>query len=411
MGALAASAGVLAALLHFAGALKSTPPLAALPFDLTAAAALGLLAALALLVPGCAWRAGRTVALPLGACGALWLWMVLAGAWSPSRAVLAARLVDAVLLAPAMLAAGLAVAAEDRALRACADAALAIGVFTAAAIAWGLATDRVVLGGLPGEAPEQVRVQYQIAGLAIASAAALAALRAVEARGAAGRLGWLGLTAGLGAAALLPGGRAALAALALAVALAPALALWRRGRRGLALAWPAAVLGGAAAALALILADPSLAAGLRTLERLAEGEVAQSSGRLSLWQAALEEGGAALPWGLGTGGFTIAAGHGDRRGLHPHNHALEALAEGGLPGLLLWLAAFGGGAAAALRLAARAAPWRAARVAALTLPVGLTVMVSTDLGNRMAWFALGLALGLGLRAEMGDVCARRQAGP
>jgi hypothetical protein len=32
----------------------------------------------------------------------------------------------------------------------------------------------------------------------------------------------------------------------------------------------------------------------------------------------------------------------------------------------------------------------------MVLPVALTVMVSTDLGNRMAWFALGLALSLGV---------------
>lgn len=406
---LGTATGILAAVLHFAGALKSAPPLAALPFDITAAAALALLALLPLLLLDRAWRLDGRIALPLAACGALWLWLVLAGAWSPSRAVLPAKLLDAVLLGPAMLAIGLAVAGEARALRACAAAALAIGLFVAAAIAWGLATDRVVLGGVPGASPDLVRVQYQIAGLAIASAAALAALRAVEARRFPARAGWLAVAAGLGAAALLPGGRAALAALVVALAVAPAIALWRGGRAGLALVWPLAVLAAAAAMLAAVLGDPPLATGLRTVERLAEGEVAQSSGRLALWRAAADQGGAALPWGLGTGGFTIAAGHGERRGLYPHNHALEALAEGGLPGIALWLLAFGGGAVAAVALGARTEGWRAARVAALAVPVGLSVMVSTDLGNRMAWFALGLALGLGVVAEGRDVRALRQA--
>lgn len=401
--------GILAAILHFAGALKSTPLGAALPFDLTAAAALGLLALLPLLLAARDWRADPLVALPLAACGALWLWLVLAGAWSPSRGILAAKLPDAVLLGPAMLVAGMAVAGQGRVLARCADAALAIGAFVAAAIAWGLATDSIVLGGMPGASPDLVRVQYQIAGLAIASAAALAAVRAAEAARPAARMAWLGLAGLLSAAALMPGGRAALAALALALAVAPAIALWRAGRRGLALLWPGAVVGGAALVLAVVLADPSLAAGLRTLERLSEGEVAQSSGRLPLWRAAAEQGGAALPWGLGTGGFTIAAGHGERRGLYPHNHLLEAMAEGGLPGLVLWLAAFGGGGLAAVILGARAEPGRAARVAALALPVALSVMVSTDLGNRMAWFALGLALGLGVSAAPRHVPALRQA--
>jgi O-antigen ligase len=410
MRGIAGMTGVLAAVLHFAGAVKSTPFGAALPFDVTVAAALGLFALLPLLLAGQGWRVDPLLGLPLAACGALWLWMVLAGAWSPSRGILAAKLPDAVLLGPAMLAAGMAVAGDGRALARCADAALAIGTLVAASIAWGLATDSIVLGGLPGASPDLLRVQYQIAGLAIASAAAVAAIRAAEAGRWPARAFWLALAAVLSASALLPGGRAALAALALAVAVAPLITLWRGGRRGIALAWPGLVLLGALSVLLVVQSDPPLAAGLRTLERLAEGEVAETSGRLPLWRVAAERGGAALPWGLGTGGFTVAAGHGERRGLYPHNHLLESLAEGGLPGLALWLLAFGGGGVAALLLGARAGAGRASRVAALALPVALSVMVSTDLGNRMAWLALGLALGLGVTAAPRHVPALRQAG-
>lgn len=409
MGHIAGLAGASAAMLHFAGALKSTMLGALLPFDLTAAAAAALVVLLPLPACAVAWRADPLIGLPVAACGALWLWLVVAGSWSPSGSILAAKLQDIVLMAPAMLAAGMAVTAQDDALRRCADATIAIGVLVAGSIAWGLATDSIVLGGLPGASPDQLRVQYQIAGLAVASAAALAAVRAAETPRRHRAALWLLLAAILSATALLPGGRAALAALALAMAAAPAIALWRRGRQGLALFWPGAVLLGTLTVLVAVLSDPPLAAGLRTLERLSEGEVAQSSGRTPLWNAALAKGGEAMPWGLGTGGFTIAAGHGERRGLYPHNHLLEAMAEGGLPGLALWLGAFGGGALAALRLGMRARPGRAARVAALTLPMAVSVMVSTDLGNRMAWFALGLALGLGLRAVRCDVRTLRQA--
>jgi hypothetical protein len=34
----------------------------------------------------------------------------------------------------------------------------------------------------------------------------------------------------------------------------------------------------------------------------------------------------------------------------------------------------------------------------LCLPIAVKLQVSTDLGNRMAWLALGLALGLGVSA-------------
>jgi O-antigen ligase len=182
------------------------------------------------------------------------------------------------------------------------------------------------------------------------------------------------------------------------VALAPALRLGLDRRIGAAAAWLcAAALAGTAGA-ALLLLDPERVQGLRTLERLT-GEAAGLEARLSLWSAALDWAGQAAPFGLGTGGFTIAAGHGERRGLYPHNHALEALAEAGLPGLVLWLAAFAGGLAAAVRLLGRVAPARAARIAALVLPVAMGAMVSSDLGNRMAWFALGLALSLGVTSR------------
>ena len=387
-----------AAVVHFAGALKSTPLLAGLPFDLTLVAALGLVGPLVLVVAGRRWMVGPGLAVPLAACGGLWLWMVLAGVWSPSSVVLGAKLPEAVLLGPAMLAAGMVVGGDAEGLRRFAWACLALGVFVAASVVWGVATDAVVFGGLLQGNPDQVRVQYQIAGLAMASAGGLAAVRAVESRGALAALGWLIVVGALGAAALVPGGRLALLAFGMTVAAAPMVVLWRQ-QAVLAFFWPLLALAAGGAALAALLADPSGAEGLRTIERFTEGGVGEQSGRLPLWRAALGWAGAAAPLGLGSGGFTIAAGFGERRGMYPHNHALEALAELGLPGFALWLLAFGGGAVAALRLGARVAPWRAARVAALVLPMALSVMVSTDLGNRMAWFALGLALSLGLEAR------------
>jgi hypothetical protein len=61
---------------------------------------------------------------------------------------------------------------------------------------------------------------------------------------------------------------------------------------------------------------------------------------------------------------------------------------------LLWLLAFGGAALVALIRLPAVAPERAIAIGAMVLPVAITVMVSTDLSNRMAWFALGLALSL-----------------
>jgi len=399
----AALAGASAAALQFAGALKSSPPLAALPFDLTALSAALLAPALLLLACNRRWHLQPALALPLAASGALWCWLVLAGTWSPSREVLAAKLPEAVLLGPAVLLGGLAVGADAAARRWLCGAALLIGPFVAVTVAWGLASGAAVLGGLPGAGGDATRVQYQLAGTAMACAAGLAAVRAAEARGI-GRAFWAGLVLLLAAGALLPGGRAALVSLGAAVLLAPAAALWSARRGGAALAWVLAAGLCGLLLLAALLADPGRAEGLRTLERFT-GDGVAASARPQLWSAALRLAGESAPLGLGTGGFTVASGSGERRGLYPHNHLLEALAEGGAPGLLLWLGAFGGGAALlALRLR-RLDPGRAGRLVALVVPVAIGAMVSTDLGNRMVWFALGLALSAALDSRRPEAVA------
>jgi O-antigen ligase len=125
----------------------------------------------------------------------------------------------------------------------------------------------------------------------------------------------------------------------------------------------------------------------------------ESSGRGPLWEEALRLAGLAMPFGLGTGGFSLAAGFGEWRGRHPHNLAIEALVEAGLPGLALWLIAFGGAGFVFWRLGRSAPSWRVARLLMLCLPMAVTLQVSTDLGNRMAWLTLGLALGIGVTAR------------
>jgi O-antigen ligase len=385
---LAGMAGLMAAVLQMAGALKTAAPPGVLPVDITLLSLAALLPLLALLLVTRRWGVAPSLALPVAAAALLWLWLVVAGAWSPSRLVLAQKLPELVLAGPAMLLAGLLVGAEPVARRVLCQASLGIGLVLAGLILAGIP------GGDPAMLADPARVHHQLAGLALAMAASLAALALVEARHPLARLGWLVALVALAMAALLPGGRTALAALLLGCVLAPALRL----RGGAGLCWLLAGLALLAAGAAWLALHPARIEGLRTLERLT-AEPAGLEARQGLWAAALRWGGLAAPWGLGTGGFTIAAGHGEWRGLYPHNHALEALAEGGLPGLLLWCGAFGGAALAMLRLAPQVAPARLARIAALVLPVALTILVSTDLGNRMAWFALGLALSLGLTVQ------------
>lgn len=393
--AFGALAGLVAAVMHFAGALKSTALVAAFPLDITLLSALALLGLLPLLVLGRGWLLSPGLGPPLAACGALWLWWVMAAAWSPWSEGAADRLPEIVLIGPVMLLAGLAIGAEPAARRVFEGTVIGLGIFVGASIAWGLATDAVVLGGRVGADPSRVRVQYQMAGLAIACAAGLVALRATAA-GWIWRWAWLALLAALSASVLLPGGRAAFIALALTVALAPGLRWTLEGRVAPAFGWLALMALAGAGGLAALLLDPDSARQLATLERLLRGSEGMDSARDILWSEAWRLGGWA---GLGPGGFPPAVGLGQVRGMHPHNHAIEALVEGGAVGLLLWCAAFGGAALFLLARLGRVTPERAASIVALTLPIAMTAMVSTDLGNRMVWFALGLALSLGVEAR------------
>jgi O-antigen ligase len=393
--ALAALAGAAAAALHFAGALKSAPLLAASPVDLTLLAALLLAPPLLLLATTRRIRLSPALALPLAAAAALWLWLVLAATWSPSRLVAAEKLADLLLMGPPLLAAGLLVGADAAARRLLLAATLLAGAVVGASVAAGIAAGEVQLGG--AARADAVRVQYQLVGLLLASAAGLAAVLAARYSGGR-RLLCLAAAFTFALAGLLPGGRTGAAALALVLFAAPAAALWAAGHSRSAVALLAAGALALGAGIALLLSWPQLAEGLHTLERWLENGL-DASARPALWAAALALAGEAMPWGLGTGGFPLVAGFGERRGLYPHNHALEALAEAGLPGLLLWLAAFGGGLALLLHRLPHLSPLRAGMLIALVLPMALSVLVSTDLGNRMAWFALGLALSAAAEAE------------
>lgn len=391
---LATAAGAAAIWLHAAGALKSAPPLAQLPMDLTIVLAALAMPLLALLAIARDWRLTPETAAVLALFALLLLWLVLAGTWTTAPQTAAGKLRDAVLLGPPMLLAGLITGADPQARRGAALAMLLAGPVVGVSVALSLAAGEVVLGG-PADT-ERIRVQYQHAGMAMAAAAGVAALWAVHGKW---RIVGIALVPALALLALLPGGRAALFALVAAAAIAPALHLLRAGRPVAALLPPALVLGAGLAGLVTIMAQPQLADGMRTLERLAGGDLGEASMRLPLWRAALDLAGAAAPFGLGTGAFPVAAGFGDWRGRYPHNHALEALAELGLPGLLLWLGCWGIALAGAWRRWRHLAPERVGTIAALALPTLLAIMVSTDLGNRMAWFALGLLLSLSVEAR------------
>jgi O-antigen ligase len=384
--------GLAAASLQFAAALKGLPGLAHLPFDLTPpllALGLGLAAWRLATHPH---RIGAEAMLVLGLQALLALWLAASGAWSGGAETLPRKLAEIALLGPAMTVAGMAVAAHRAAFRGFAWGCAAIGLTVAVAVPAAVAAGIAVLGGATDA--ETIRVQYQVATLSLAAAAAVLAAAAAEARPIRAALCALAV-AGLALAALATGGRAGLAGLAAAAVLAPAATLAASGRpgRGLAVGAGIAASLGLGLLAALALTDPAGAP--RTLARFLEGALGAGAVRPALWAASWT---LASPLGLGTAGFAPAAGFGDARGWHPHNLALEALTEGGVPGAVLLVALLLAAAAALVRHARAVPPAQLGATIGFACVALAQAATSTDLGNRMAWLWLGLVAGLAVRA-------------
>lgn len=397
--AAAAALGAAAAALQFAAALKGLPGLAHLPLDITPpllALACGLALWRLLARP---YRLGAEAVLVLALQGALALWLAVAGAWSGGPGSLPRKLAEIALLGPAMTVTGLAVAVSPMAFRAFAGTCAAIGLAVAVAVPAAVAAGIAVLGGATDAAT--IRVQYQVATLALAAGAAVLAARAASVRPAGAA--WCALGVGLLAlAALATGGRAGLAGLAAAVVLAPAAVLAVRGRPGPALLVATATAGALGAALALVLALTDPAGTPRTLARFLDDALGAGAARSVLWREAWR---LARPLGLGPAGFAPAAGAGDARGWHPHNLGLEALAEGGVPAAVLLAGILLACAAALLGRAREVAPVQFGATVGFACVALAQAATSTDLGNRMAWLWVGLVAGLALRP-----LPRRRAG-
>lgn len=388
--------GVFACMLIFTGVLKSLPGVAALPVDITP-----LLLGLCLL--HLAWAlVSRHLVLPAAVPALFGLqagFAVLAIATSglgQGREIVPDKLRDVVLVAPVMMALGVAVATDRQAFRRFLLAAKVLGPlmggFIAFAFAFGLVNVVVQFGGRGSVATQ--RVQYQLANLLIALAASAYSVAALNSRGT-WRLFNLGMTALLAFAALIPGGRSGFIGLCLAVVLAPFLALLHAGRLRAAILLAAFMGVGVVLGVAALFASAEFTTGLRTVERFTQGGIGESSARLPLWRAAFDliEGNGFF--GLGFGAYTPSAGWGVNRDLFPHNLFIEAMVELGLPGLVLFLAILATAGLGWLsgRHAVDAEQWAAS--AAFGLIILILISVSTDLGNPLMWFCLGLLAGCG----------------
>ncbi len=119
--------------------------------------------------------------------------------------------------------------------------------------------------------------------------------------------------------------------------------------------------------------------------------------RIKLVRRSLDALQTALPWGVGTGGFSTALFLRDFR-IYPHNIEVEVLIENGLPGLLLFLLLLLATWRHAWRLAGRTDAVRWLWV--LLAMALLNAQVSGDIaGNRDIWLWGGMIVGLAVAAR------------
>lgn len=380
--------GAGAAVLHFSGAIKSLPGIVSLPFNFTPPLFLTmtLLAIYCLLQPDYRIRLSAVVYLLLQIVFVQW--MLYSSLWSNAQNTLTTKLLDLVVMAPLTTLIAFAVSGHSLSFRAFSDMVVVIGILVALWLLFGLSQNLLVLGG-PGDLGV-LRVQYQITGLAITTAANIIFSQTA--------LNWpcrwlnrsfifILLLVGC----IISGGRAALIAFILSclVTLSVAFGIRRKKLCFRVSYFLISLLVG------IILSDNFFHVFSMKNHRIVIffSDIVTnltSNVRISLWSIGIRRSSLI---GFGLGGFSPTVGLGDVRRWHSHNLFFESKFEGGFLGFcFFFLLSF---FAFALMIMNR----QCISVDQFIISIGfffiflLQSFTSTDLGNRMAWMWLGLCGG------------------
>lgn len=353
------------------------------------------------------------VLIPLAFWSAFAVWAALGAIWSTSPGIVGGKLLLFFGVTLAFLVFGICVGFAAAAFDSFERALFTIGLATAVAVF--LFANRDISHFSIDQASQALMTfkdSYQPVTLCI-SLAAMVALAHVLA-GAHGRkrtlawgAAWLFLTAGM----LAGGGRGAAigGALAQVTVFVFAMFVFRRER-------------GSSRLLGVLLIAPffgiaALSAGsllqFRGIERLASiaNSTTDKTGRDELWSAALKMADANPVFGAGFGSFQGSANNLQEAGHYPHNVFLELLAENGLIGFTLFLAA--------LVTAVFATTRRAGTIPFTHVAIWLGFLVCTlfqmnvtgTITGREFAFVLGLSVGLTARSSLCGLAQRASPSP
>lgn len=376
--------GASTAALHFSAAIKSLPFFRNTPIDVTFFFFSTATVACVIRMFYATIEIRRSAVRHLLLQAMFAYWLILSACWSQSQNISLQKLFDITLLAPLFTFMAFHVIGNIHSfysfLQVCLYIAVAISVIFPASFYFKLA----IIGG-PLDT-DLLRVQYQIVGQNLAVASCILACRFAYKRELISSTKIFLIVLFITVLGSI-GARAAFFGVFFALIFAPASILYLLNKKRTAvfliLIVPFVLFSFVAAFYKLNTFGLTPFTVLRILSALAE----QGGVRLFLWRSGVAQHRVS---GLGVGGFAPTAGFGDTRRWYPHNVWLESYAEGGIPGLFIFSAILGNALIGFVLRRRKILPLHFGIILGCMIISFSQMMTSSDLGNRMIWFWLGL---------------------
>ena len=382
--------GFVAAMMHFAGALKSVIFLRDFPIDVTIVSFALCLVILALRFQIFIKNVSISASFYFLCLSLFCCYFLILATWTNMQSAGYQKLFDIIVLAPLITILAVSVGSNANAFDGFCKAVVIISIFVFIASLGTLLLGYAKIGGSIDN--NTVRIQYQLVGLLFASGAVISASSfANEFPKKAVRHISVFFVFLLGN--FFTGGRASLAAALVGTLLSIVVLTVIQSQYRLKIYF-LLVLVSSMCALSLLVFSHIFGIDFFGLRRVIEKGGIDFGVRAALWEIALSK---ASVSGIGVAAFAAVAGLGDLRKWYVHHLWLESLVEGGIFGFVVFSLMIVTAICSFVQ-GFRIIPVKQYAIVGGFMVIGFVQMfTSTDLGNRMGWFWLGLLTGFSCR--------------
>lgn len=377
--------GASTAALHFSASLKSLPVLSNKSFDLSIVLLFTSIVTSIIRLYFGRLELNKNANLHFLLQGLLAYWFSISGSWTQSSDIGLEKLLDMTLLPPTFTFLAFNVVADERSFKSFTNMCIYTAVINSCILPILLYLRVAVIGG--STQTELLRIQYQVVGLHLATAICILTCQ-ITFYGIKMSKTVLFVTLILFIMLISIGARAAFLGFLFSFVLGPSSILYQMGRLNRAFIFSLfSLLLVISFAFVWYQIDlPNLKP--LTLMRIFDAVNERSNVRVLLWKSAVAQSDFI---GLGVGGFAPAAGFGDVRRWYPHNLWLEAFVEGGIPGFIIFSGLLCHACIALVTQSRHLLPLNFGITLGLVSIGFAQIFTSSDLGNRMIWFWLGLS--------------------